>query len=58
MTCERRCTRKSMTKSEYKKRKNNGEKLSTVECCGCHKTVICDENAIQYYDIEGIFYNE
>ena len=58
MACERRWTRKPMTRNEYKKRKNNDEKLGTVECGGCHKVVICDEKAVQYYDIDGIFYDD
>ena len=52
--CHRRCTRKGITKKEYLKRIQKDEKFFQAYCSGCHKYVIADINAIQYYDIDGI----
>ena len=65
--CHRRCTRKGITKKEYLERTNKTEikyyerkeTLGTVYCAGCHKNILCDMvTSEQYYDIEGVLFND
>ena len=63
MACERRCTRKSLTREEYKKRTNEGDKFGHVQCAGCHELVFIlegsgDSSCEQFHDIDNILFEE
>ena len=59
MGCERRCTRKSLTRKEYKKRINEGETFGHVQCAGCHELVFTDcSTSEQFHDIDRILFEE
>ena len=50
--CERRCTRKSLSKEEYIKNKKN---YGQAHCGGCHKPIFAHmETCEQFHDMDGI----
>lgn len=54
--CERRCTRKSLSKEEYMKNKND---YGQVHCSGCHQPVFSHmDTCEQFHDMDGVLSDE